>query len=119
MVEQKYVDYWRSRQAQRQAQIEAWEKAAWAEAKTAAALLREQFGATSVIVFGSLVKGRFGENSDIDLAVEGIAKSSFFSALAAVNAHSQWQIDLKPIESLEPRFKARVMSTGKAIDANV
>jgi predicted nucleotidyltransferase len=119
MVEQKYIDYWRSRQAQRQAQVEIWEKAAWAEAKTAAALLREQFGATSVIVFGSLVRGRFGENSDIDLAVAGISKGDFFSALAAVNAHSQRQIDLKPMESLEPRFKARVMSTGKAIDANL
>lgn len=71
------------------------------------------------MVFGSLVQERFGEDSDIDLAVAGIDKADFFAALAAVNAHSKWWIDLKPIESLEPRFKERVLATGRVIDENL
>lgn len=50
MVEQKYVDYWRSRQTKHQDQIKAWEQEAWAE--TAVALLRNQFGATQAPVYG-------------------------------------------------------------------
>lgn len=81
-------------------------------------LLRTQFGVTQAIVFGSLVRDRFGEDSDIDLAVEGLAKADFFEALAAVNAQSQRWIDLKPMESLEPRFKETVLSTGRVVDEN-
>ncbi|MGB7084779.1 MAG: nucleotidyltransferase domain-containing protein [Phormidesmis sp.] len=116
MVEQKYVEYWRSRQAQQRAQVQLWEKEAWIEVERAVGLLRDRFGATAAIVFGSLVKDRFGEDSDIDLAVEGIAKARFFEALTAVNAHSKWWVDLKPLEDLEARFKAKVLATGSVID---
>ena len=118
MVEQKYIDYWRSRQLERAAQIEEWEQVAWINAKSAANLLRERFGATKVIVFGSLVRDRFKEDSDIDLAVEGLASADFFEALTAVNELCDRWIDLKPMESLDARFRDRVMSTGKVIDAN-
>lgn len=39
MVEQKYVDYWRSRQAKHKDQIRVWEQEAWAEVEKAVALL--------------------------------------------------------------------------------
>jgi uncharacterized protein len=119
MVEQKYIDYWRAKRAEYQAQCKIWEQEAWAEAESAVALLRDRFGATSAIVFGSLVKDKFGEDSDIDLAVEGIEPARFFEALAAVNQCSQRWIDLKPMESLEPRFKARVIATGSVISQTV
>jgi uncharacterized protein len=102
MVEQKYIDYWRAKRANYQAQCKVWEQEAWAEAESAVTLLRDRFGATSAIVFGSLVKDKFGEDSDIDLAVEGIEPTRFFEALAAVNQCSKRWIDLKPMELLEP-----------------
>ena len=45
-VEQKYIDYWRSRQAKRVAQEKVWEEAAWAEVEKVARLLKSQFGVT-------------------------------------------------------------------------
>lgn len=115
MVEQKYIDYWRSRQLKRAAQLEEWEQAAWSNARSAASLLKEKFGATKVIVFGSLVRDRFKEDSDIDLAVEGLTNADFFEALTAVNELCERWIDLKPMESLDARFRERVLSTGKVI----
>lgn len=115
-IDQKYIDYWQARAAKQVAQYKAWEKEAWVDAQTAASILRKQFGATNIIVFGSLVKDKFGEDSDIDMAVEGIAPSEFFAALSAINWQSKWEIDLKPLEALEPHFKQRVLETGVAID---
>ena len=118
MVEQKYIDYWKACQAKHAAEVKVWEQEAWAQARAAIALLREQFGVTKAIVFGSLVKDRFDEDSDIDIAVEGLATADYFPALTAVNSEGKRWIDLKPWEDLEPRFKERVLATGKAIDEN-
>lgn len=64
---------------------ERWEKAQSRLPKLAA-LLREQFGAKQVKVFGSLVdKGRYTKWSDIDLAVWGIAPEQYFKAMVAVD----------------------------------
>lgn len=51
-----------------------------AQVRTAAEALKSYFGAWRVVLFGSLVDGvRFGRESDVDLAVEGI------------EAHDHWQ----------------------------
>ncbi len=58
---------------------------AWEVAREAARLLRERYGVDRVRAFGSLVhKGRFHSGSDIDLAVEGLKPSEYWSALASV-----------------------------------
>ena len=52
-----------------------------------AALLRQQFGAERVLLSGSTMYGYwFTAESDIDLAVEGIAADQFWRAAAAVDA---------------------------------
>jgi uncharacterized protein len=56
--------------------------AAWDLAHRAARLLREEFGATRVVAFGSLAHGAWFEpRSDIDLAVEGIPVEAFWRAV--------------------------------------
>ena len=75
----------------------------WARAQARlpklAALLRKQFGAKRVKVFGSLVdKGRYAKWSDIDLAVWGIAPEQYFKVVGAAN-------DLSPdinVDLVEP-----------------
>lgn len=59
-------------------------------------LLREQFGATRVAVFGSLNSPEeFDQKSDLDLAVWGIHPTQFYQAVAAVTAiSSEFEIDL-------------------------
>lgn len=117
MVEQTYIDYWKARRAKRIANEKVWAQEAWTDVKAISTLLRERFQATKIVVFGSLAKDEFGEDSDIDIAAEGIPSKEFFPALTAVNRHSKWPVDLKPMESLDPYFKARVLETGKVIDA--
>ena len=58
---------------------------AWKVAREAARLLRERHGVDRVRVFGSLVhEGRFHPGSDVDLAVEGLKPSEYWSALTSV-----------------------------------
>ena len=58
---------------------------AWDVARRAARLLKEQFGAARVVVFGSLVhRAWFTPWSDVDLAVWGIPADRFFRAMGAV-----------------------------------
>lgn len=116
VIEQKYIDYWRSRMAESDAKARVMEQEAWCEVRQAVALLRERFGATKAIVFGSLVRDSFGEDSDIDLAVAGLKSADFFSAITAINSGTKRWIDLKPLEDLEPRFRERVLATGQVID---
>lgn len=93
------------------------ERVAWDEVQCIAQALRDRFGATRVIVFGSLVRGRFSDRSDLDIAFEGIAAERFFAALAMANGLSARAVDLKPLESLSPYFRERVLATGRELDA--
>jgi len=78
-------------------------------------VLTRQYGVRRVILFGSLRKGRFVEESDIDLAVEGLRRADFYEALGAVNRLSRWWVDLKPLEDLEPFFRERVLREGEQL----
>lgn len=75
-----------------------WEKAQ-SRLPQLAALLREQFGASRVKVFGSLVdKHRYTKWSDIDLAVWGILPELYLKAVGAVNDLS---VDIE-VDLVEP-----------------
>jgi len=73
-------------------------------AHTAAALLRDDYGATKVLLFGSLLqRSWFTPWSDIDLAVWGIPKERFFAAVAAITALSrEFRMDLVDPEMCRP-----------------
>ena len=67
----------RERQALRERERRAWELA-----RQAAAALREQFGVSRVVVFGSLVHpGWFTPWSDVDIAAWGIRPEDTFRAI--------------------------------------
>lgn len=110
-----YVAYWRVRQARQAAHNQRLSEQAHRDALAIAAMLRQEFCVTRVILFGSLAKGRFLPDSDIDLAIEGAPAATFFSALAQANKLSEFPVDLKPLEVLEPHFKARILATGEEI----
>lgn len=60
----------RKREAEGKILLEKRHQHAWAIARQAADILKEEFKASRVVVFGSLVQpGRFHLSSDIDLAV--------------------------------------------------
>ncbi len=81
-------------------EAEARRQRALAAARRAAAVLKEEFGATRVVVFGSAAHGHwFTETSDIDLAVSGVAWSDFFRAWNQIETTtSDFGVDLVDIE---------------------
>lgn len=104
----------RARELARQRESEGRRQAAWSVARRAARLLREAFGATRVIAFGSLAHGAwFGPASDIDLAVEGVPAEAFWRAWAAIDRlDPTFEIELVAIESASERLRDEIIGQG-------
>ena len=103
-----------------QEQLEARERRrdlAWEVTRRAASLLREQFGAGRVAVFGSLVHGRsFSRWSDIDLAVWGLQSDDYFVAVARLQDLSpEFELDLVDMEHCRPELQAVILQEGRVL----
>ena len=93
--------------AQRQAR-------AWVAARRAAALLKNQFNATHVAVFGSLVReGSFTRWSDVDIAAWGISAQDTFRAIGAVlDLDLEIEINLVDVGVCRPSLLASIEREG-------
>ena len=87
---------------------------AWEVARKAATILKERFGATRVLVFGSLAHGAwFTPRSDIDLWVDGIPDEKFFHAEADVEAVATgYKVDLVDSRECSPELLEQVEEEG-------
>ena len=75
----------RARHAARQGQDQALRERAWALAQRAAQLLKADYGATRVLLFGSLAQpDRFTHRSDIDIAAWGLTSTNWLKAGSTV-----------------------------------
>src|SRR5947207_15941379 len=77
-----------------------------------AQLLHDRFRARRVIPFGSVVgHGSWHRGSDLDLAVEGIAREQFFQAWATVRAlvPPGLEVDLVDLEHASEALRARIL----------
>ncbi|MEO0455849.1 MAG: nucleotidyltransferase domain-containing protein [Cyanobacteria bacterium P01_A01_bin.114] len=82
-------------------------------AQQAAALLKREFGATRVRLFGSLLDSkRVHPASDIDLAVDGLPDQHYLTAVARLLDLSDFSVDLVQMEHTRPRLKAIIESQG-------
>lgn len=82
----------------------------------AARLLRDAFGATRVVVFGSFgPSGRPRAHSDVDLLVTGIGEIDFLRATARLMALLQRPVDLVPAERAHPEVVAETSRTGRSL----
>ncbi len=86
--------------------------AARAEATKMARLLKEEFGARRVRLFGSLARGDATKESDIDLAVEGIDPGSFFRASARAALLTQRRVDIIDVADASPLLRLRIDQDG-------
>lgn len=68
-------------------------------AKQAARMLRQEFRATRVVLFGSMLQPRIHGDSDIDLAVWNLSKSDYFQAVGKLQGLSEFAIDLIEVEN--------------------
>jgi uncharacterized protein len=80
-----------------------------------AELLTREFGVRRVVLFGSLARGDARPDSDIDLAVEGLAPAQTFRAMARAAGVAGRHVDLVPIEDARPEVLAIIAREGEVI----
>jgi predicted nucleotidyltransferase len=101
--------------AREQQALERRHKRAWDLARGAATLLREHFGASRVVVFGSLIHaGCFTLWSDVDIAAWGIAPHDTFRAIGAVHdlATEDMAVNLVDVGACRPTIFAVIEQEG-------
>ena len=83
-------------------------------AEEAATLLKTEYNAEKIVVFGSLAtENFFSEWSDIDLAVWGIPSEKYYSAVAAVTGLSpDFKVDLVEAKNCRNSVKESIDREG-------
>ncbi len=86
-------------------------------ARTAAALLKKEFGAVRVAIFGSLLKPQlFHRRSDVDLAVWGLRESDYFRAVSQLlSLDPDIAIDLIEMEHAPQRLLEKIEREGQLL----
>ena len=75
--------------------------------------LGKRFGASKVVLFGSLSRGDEGTIFDIDLAAKGIPPARFFKAVAFATGQSRkWKLDLVDIDDCGVGLRAIIEKEG-------
>ena len=89
---------------------------AWAVARSAADLLKKEYCATRVVIFGSLArKGVFTPWSDIDLAVWGIKPEFYLRAAGGaidMGLEREIKIDIVDAENCSEAFYSEIEEMG-------
>ncbi len=95
---QSYILTARAKEQTNRDALELQRSQAMQVAKTAAEILRSEFGASRVVLFGSILSDpadrSFHQDSDIDLAVWGISDRLYFKAVGKLQGLSEFDIDL-------------------------
>lgn len=109
-----YRAFARKRQQQRLNDLHDRHQLGLAVAKQAAALLKQEFKAEKVALFGSMLSlSRIHERSDLDLAVWGLNPQAYYRAVGCLLAlDSRIQIDLVEAEFASPRILRAIETTG-------
>jgi len=105
---QKYTLTARARRQQRQVVLEQRRQHGFEVAKTAAQVLKTEFGTSRVVLFGSLLSEHFHETSDLDLAVWGLLERFYFKAVARLLSLSDFEIDLVEAQYADPEILAAI-----------
>ena len=107
----------KKRRAKFRAEIASRRRRAHLAARKAAKLLKTEYSAKEVILFGSLARRvGFTRWSDIDLAVRGIPSEIYLKAMDTVLYLSpEFKIDLVELESCPPALLKSIEEEGKPL----
>jgi uncharacterized protein len=80
-------------------------------------VLKEEFGAKRVVLFGSLADDVwFTKRSDIDIYAEGLSAETFFRAESEIQKLCEgFKIDLVEPDECSPELLARINQEGKSL----
>lgn len=82
-------------------------------ARKVAAFLKKEYGATRVILFGSLAKGFFEKDSDIDIYFEGTARRRVLDAAGhCLEVFRKYDIDLIPDAFCQDQLRQKILKEG-------
>ncbi len=110
-----YLEAHRRRRRQAAEEAAARAERARRAATAAAERLARELAVRRVILFGSLARGAFGERSDIDLAVEGLAPGKLVEALVTAGRDCEFAVDVVPLDHAPPYIRQAVISEGIAL----
>jgi uncharacterized protein len=102
----------RDRSRQRQKELDERQKRAWKVARQAAEILKSEFGAERVVLYGSLIHPElFHLRSDVDLA--GWNVQHYFKAVARLlDLDPEIEVNLAPVEDVRPELRAVIDREG-------
>jgi len=104
----EYIEAWKKRALIEDKEMEYWRKKALLKAKRAARFLAKKYKVKKVVLFGSLIRGIYRRDSDIDLAVAGLPKNLFLKVSVEVEELIKIPLDLKLIEEARGLFAKRI-----------
>ena len=105
----EYKKHWLKRDAENARKLEQERQRAIRFAVKLKDILVRDYKVSKVVLFGSCIYPQgFNERSDIDLAVENLAKERYFEALATLCEASPRSVDLKPIEEVKNHLKEKI-----------
>jgi uncharacterized protein len=85
-------------------------------ARRAAEMLRSEFGATDVYLFGSLAEGTpFGAHSDIDLAAHGLGDAHYKALGRLLSLSRDFEFDLVDLDSCAEGLREAVVAHGVSL----
>jgi len=92
-------------------------EAAYCEALRLGRILAAEFGVERVYLFGSFAWGPdTRSDSDLDLAVQGLAPGKFVLAHLRLSNASKYAIDLVRLERLPDLLRNRILKSGLLLD---
>jgi len=84
------------------------------DVETAVAILRRH-GARRIVLYGSLARGDYRMDSDIDLCYEGIPSEDYFRTVAECIMQIPRRVCVVDIKDTRGLFRERIMSEGKVL----
>ncbi|MCX6049644.1 MAG: nucleotidyltransferase domain-containing protein [Chloroflexi bacterium] len=75
----------------------------------------KSYNVRKVILYGSVARGDFHKDSDLDICVEGLENEVFFIALAECLISVKHSVSLVDFESTQGYFRERILQEGKVI----
>ncbi len=109
-----YILRFKQKERVRKAALLARHDRAWEIARTAAELLRNNFGAKRVVAFGSVTQGElFHPGSDVDLVVWGLCPDVYFRSVGQLQAlDPSISIDLVMFEEAPESLRRVILKGG-------
>ena len=118
---QAYAAHWLQRKAEARSRLKQRHQDGLKTAKALADILKSDFGATKVALFGSMLSvNNIHMHSDIDLAVWDMPFSAYIKALSKLMAYSgEFSVDLVRIEEAPPSLSAYIDREGLILGEHI